>query len=345
VVVYVPTIKSVQETLAYVAIGMSFAVGRTFHHFLAGCVFVFFDHAYDIGDRVDIFNMSSTSATPVVVKRISLLYTVFRRLDNGTDLQISNERLQMQRIENVTRSGLNRQGLSLFVDFQTSFKDIMRLREELEKFLSENKRDYVHNTLVLSIISLHELNKMELRISFNHKSNWSDERLRGARSNRFYCALVAACRRIPLYKPDGATPTLGEDGKPMYTVMINDDKAKQKVSAELARRDELRWDHEKAEGESLYAAPEMTADMSEEQYIRKKAVSEGEAAKEAAEAAKLAVAREVEEAAFTSLSVLPNSTVTTTEAVSTGVELQDSVRGMTGLRMKSNTGADVMQYR
>ena len=79
-VLYVPTIKEIQQTVSFIAIGLSFAVGRTFNHFLSGVVFVFFDHPFDIGDRVEVWNFASTSSQSLVVKRQSLLYTVFRRV-------------------------------------------------------------------------------------------------------------------------------------------------------------------------------------------------------------------------------------------------------------------------
>lgn len=43
-VLYVPTIKDIQNTVSFLAIGLSFAAGRTIHKFLSGCVFVFFEH-------------------------------------------------------------------------------------------------------------------------------------------------------------------------------------------------------------------------------------------------------------------------------------------------------------
>ncbi|KAK1474842.1 hypothetical protein CCUS01_05468 [Colletotrichum cuscutae] len=242
-IAYVPAMKEIQSVLSSLAIGLSFAVGRTFHHLLVGIVFVFFDHPYDIGDVINVCNAGATTGIACTVKRQSLLYTVFRRLDNNCDLQISNEQLTQKRVENYTRSGINRQGLSLFVDFRTSFTDIMRLRGILEEFLAQNSRDYVPETLGLNVASLHELNKMELRIAFTHRNNWSDDKLRSQRSNRFHCALVSACRSIPLYKPGGMSPSSGENGNPMYTVQLDtSNELQENIKKEQARRHGLRWD-------------------------------------------------------------------------------------------------------
>lgn len=238
---YVPTIKDIQNTAGYLAIGLAFAVGRTVHKYLVGCIFVFFEHPFDIGDRVNIYNMTANISVSAIVTRQSILYTVFRRVDNGTDIQITNERLAMKRIENISRSGVNKQALTFNVDFKTTFRDIMFLRSELEAFLKENHRDY-QPTLGLSVVNLHDLEKLELSVSFTHKSNWSNERLRASRSSKFMCALVAATRKIPLYKPNASRPVLGEDARPMYTVMITDAEAAAKVAADKKKREEVRID-------------------------------------------------------------------------------------------------------
>jgi hypothetical protein len=68
-----------------------------------------------------------------------LLYTLFRRVDNGTDLQVTNERLILVRVENISRSGVNKQKISISVDFKTSFKDLMFLCSELKASSSKNR--------------------------------------------------------------------------------------------------------------------------------------------------------------------------------------------------------------
>jgi hypothetical protein len=262
VVTYVPAIKEIQAILQSLAIGLSFAIGRTFHHLITGIIFVFFDHPFDTGDVVHVSKAGVPSGPAFCVKRQSLLYTVFRRMDNNTDIQIANDQLSQRNIENYTRSGINRQGLSIFIDIRTSFKDLARLRKSLEAFLADNARDYVPTTLGFSVVSLHELNKMELKLAFTHRSNWSDDKLRAQRSNKFYCALVAACRSIPIWKPSGLLPKSGENGNPMYVASVGDTMAlSDNIQKEKARREGLRWDSEeklaKAEVEKQ-AVPEDT---------------------------------------------------------------------------------------
>ena len=323
-VAYVQTIKDIRDTIAYLAIGVGFAIGRTVNHYLQGCIFVFFDHPFDVGDRVNVYNMASTSSVSVVVIRQSLLYTLFRRVDNGTDLQINNERLISKRIENVSRSGFNRQKVTICVDFKTSFKDLMYLRAELEAFLKENSRDYAPN-LGLSIADIHELQKMELNVVFTHKSNWSDEKLRAARSSKFMCALVAAVRKVPLYKPGGSVATLGSEARPYFTANITSEEATEKQAAETKKRAAARIDAIKAEDEE-------TADEEARRKAEEKKIKD-EKAEEEEEKAKAALAK------------IPAPTgavpkLGDDEAKSTGVEALIS-QVETGLRAKyvSDSGA------
>jgi hypothetical protein len=91
------------------------------------------------------------------------------------------------------------------------------------------------------------MTKMELNFSFVHKSNWSDETLRAARSSKFHCALISIIRKIPLLKPGDAFTGLGQEGKPSYTVMITDTEAAAKRAADAKSRREKRMDFVKAD--------------------------------------------------------------------------------------------------
>ncbi|KAJ2978454.1 hypothetical protein NQ176_g3807 [Zarea fungicola] len=238
---YVPAIKAIQTVLSSLAIGLSFAVGRTINHLLTGIIFVFFDHPFDSGDIVRIRDKTDHGIV-CRVKRQSLIYTIFQRLDNNSDLQLSNDELLRKTIENYTRSDSNRQRIVMFIDFRTSFTDLDRLRVLLDEFVKANERDYVPGTLAVNVTSLHELNKMELAIAFTHRNNWSDDKLRSIRSNKFYCNLVATCRKIPLFKPGALLPAAGENGNPLYTTQLSPPEVAANIQMEKDRRQGLRWD-------------------------------------------------------------------------------------------------------
>ncbi|KAK0644083.1 hypothetical protein B0T16DRAFT_447842 [Cercophora newfieldiana] len=225
---WIPTLKDVQDTLKFFSLGLAFAIGRSVHHFLAGVVFILFDHPYDIGDRIELWSGQNNQSVGLFVERQSLLYTVFRRVDNWMELQVGNEFLQQCRIENVTRSGSNRQAVTMMVDIRTSFKDLTLLKTELEAFLKhpDNKRDFLPN-LALAITAVHELNKLELRLVFTHRTNWSIEPLRAARAMKVMTALVAAVRKIRILRPDAGP--LGQPGRPIFNVMLTEKEANERM--------------------------------------------------------------------------------------------------------------------
>jgi len=191
-----------RDAAGFAALGLTWGLGRSIYEFINGCIFIFFKHAYDVGDRVELYNVAATLSTPVVVKRISILFTVFKRVDNGKDLQMSNDRLNIKRIENISRSGANREEVAVYVDFNTTFTDIQNLKSEVTAFLTnrDNSRDYQPGCQV-RVTSICEMNKLEIKVGFTHKSNWSNEELRAARSSKFMCYLVAVIRRLQLAKP------------------------------------------------------------------------------------------------------------------------------------------------
>jgi len=52
---------------------------------LGSCIFLFVKHPYDVGDRVDI---TGPEKEQLIVEKISLLYTVFVRIDKMQVVQV-----------------------------------------------------------------------------------------------------------------------------------------------------------------------------------------------------------------------------------------------------------------
>jgi hypothetical protein len=261
---YVQFLQNLKDIFGFVGLGLSFTVGRIVNDFFQGANFIFFKHAYDIGDRIDLFNPQESLAVGVIVRKISLLYTVFERTDDGKEIQFSNERLALKRIENLTRSGLGKEKITIYVDVNTTFKDIEHMRDHLKAFLThpDNNRDY-RPDLAVRIKSLHELNKMELAIMFTHKSNWSNDALKGARSSRFYCALIEAIRATPINRPGPPPPKLGDEGKPQYMVVISDEEAAEKRATDALKTRQKRFDFS-TEDEQLDAGAKKEAELAKE---------------------------------------------------------------------------------
>lgn len=203
-------------------LSLSFVFAATAQELLGSCIFLFVKHPYDVGDRVDISGQS------LVVERISLLYTMFRRVNDHKKTQVPNIVLNSLWVDNVSRSNAMREQIDLFISFDTTFEDIELLRKEMQDFVlaKENSRDYQPEVEV-EVLDLAEMNKLKLKIEIRHKSNWSIESVRAARRSKFMCALVQALRKVPIYAPGGGGPSAGDKANPTYSVAISDAEARE----------------------------------------------------------------------------------------------------------------------
>ncbi|KAF2425283.1 hypothetical protein EJ08DRAFT_672152 [Tothia fuscella] len=208
-------------------LSLSFVFAATCQEVLGSCIFIFVKHPYDIGDRIDLSNDQLT------VEHISLLFTVFKRVNTGKMVQIPNIVLNNLWVENVSRSKAMREQISIFCNFETTIEDIEALRNEMTAFVTDakNSRDF-QPEIEIEVVGIAEMNKMELRIECKHKSNWANETIRAARRSKFMCALVLALRKVPIYGPGGGDAALGSLGQPTFSVSVSPENA-------LKQRDEF----------------------------------------------------------------------------------------------------------
>ncbi|KAL1836263.1 hypothetical protein VTJ49DRAFT_5380 [Mycothermus thermophilus] len=216
---FITTLTTAGTTL----LSLSFVFAVTTQEFLGSCIFLFVKHPYDVGDRVDI---TGPEKEQLIVEKISLLYTVFTRIDKMQVVQVPNIILNNQWIENVTRSKAMKETIDVNVAFDTSFEDIELLRQEMEKFVRapENSRDFQPD-LGISVGGVGDCDKLTLKIGIKHKSNWHNDAVRGARRSKFMCALALALRRVPIYGPGGGGDPLGHPANPTYSVAVSDEFA------------------------------------------------------------------------------------------------------------------------
>jgi small-conductance mechanosensitive channel len=201
-------------------LSLSFVFAATCQEVLGSCIFLFVKHPFDVGDRVDIGDRE------LVVERISLLFTVFRKVKDHKTTQVPNIVLNSNWIENITRSKAMREQMLMYVNFDTTLEDIQLLKNEMSAFVldKENNRDFQPD-VDIEVTGIAEMNKLELKIEIRHKSNWSNEAVRASRRSKFMCALVLALRKIPIYGPGAGDAVLGDVGKPTYSVTVSDEQA------------------------------------------------------------------------------------------------------------------------
>ncbi|CAD6503464.1 BgTH12-03128 [Blumeria graminis f. sp. triticale] len=226
---FVTTLATAGTTL----LSLSFVFAATTQEFLGSCIFLFVKHPYDVGDRCEINDIS------LVVEQISLLFTVFKRIDSMKMVQAPNIVLNTLWIENTSRSKAMKEQLELFISFDTSLEDIEILRTTMEAFVRhpDNSRDFQPD-VIIETTSVNSMDKLTLRAEVRHKSNWHNETVRAARRSKFMCALVLALRKIPIYGPGGVSDALGGPSNPGYTVAVTDDwaaEARRKAEDERER--------------------------------------------------------------------------------------------------------------
>ena len=235
-------------------LSLSFVFSATAQEFLGSCIFLFVKHPYDIGDRVDISDEQMT------VEHISLLFSVFKRVDTGRLVQVPHIILNTLWVQNVTRSGAMRERLPVHIDFGTSFEDIQLLKAELHNFVrdKENSRDFQPD-IDIEVIGINEMDKLELQVEIRHKSNWANETIRAARRSKFMCALVLALRKVPISSPSGGDAALGSKGQPTYSVSVSAPEAEKSRQAYLDKQDAGRLvpknklDSAKTQNQSSYS--------------------------------------------------------------------------------------------
>lgn len=204
---------------------------------------------YDVGDRVTI------SDTELIVTRISLMYSVFRRIDTNSTVQIPHNVANALWIENVSRSKAMKERLSLAVAATTSNEDIIALKGEITKFVNadDNRRDF-QPEFEVELRGIGDMKQLELRVEIKHKSNWANEAVRNLRRNKFMTELLAAARRIPLEPPGGSGAPLGDPSNPAYSVAVSDlegvaARERKRVSVEAKRLVPLGGRYEDLMGE------------------------------------------------------------------------------------------------
>ena len=145
-------------------LSLSFVFAATTQEVLGSCVFLFVKHPYDVGDRVDIDTKMLT------VEHISLLFTIFKRVDNHKTVQIPNIVLNQTWIENITRSKAMRERVLMYINFDTKLEDIHALKNEMQSFVldKENSRDF-QPEIDVEVTGIAEMNKLELQVEIRHK--------------------------------------------------------------------------------------------------------------------------------------------------------------------------------
>ncbi|KAI4761457.1 hypothetical protein E4T52_06394 [Aureobasidium sp. EXF-3400] len=201
----------------------SFAISGTVQEFLGSCIFLFVKHPYDVGDHVVINN------TNMAVEQISLMYSVFRQIDSGSIVQISNMVNNAAWIRNISRSKPMKESYDFAISAKTKFPAIENLKTELQAFVlaPENRRDF-QPAIDVELTSVGNLKELKLRVRICQKSNFANDSLYSRRRTKFMCALLSALRKHDIKSPGGGgPPPVGSWENPGYSVAVTDAEAQE----------------------------------------------------------------------------------------------------------------------
>lgn len=159
-----PTSTTTLVSAGTTLLSLSFVFAVSTQEVLGSCIFLFVKHPYDVLDRVDI------GEEQLIVEHISLLYTIFKKVNTHKLTQVPHIVLNSLWIQNVSRSKAMKEQLLMFIHFDTTLEDIQLLKNEMQAFVldKENCRDFQPD-IDVEVTGIHEMNKMELRFEIKHK--------------------------------------------------------------------------------------------------------------------------------------------------------------------------------
>lgn len=159
-----PNSTTTLVTAGTTLLSLSFVFATSTQEVLGSCIFLFVKHPFDVLDRVDIGD------DQLIVEHISLLYTIFKKVNTQKLTQVPNIVLNSLWIQNISRSRAMKEQLLMFIHFDTTLEDINLLKKEMQAFVlaKENNRDFQPD-IDVEVTGIHEMNKLELRVEIKHK--------------------------------------------------------------------------------------------------------------------------------------------------------------------------------
>lgn len=159
---------------------LGFLLQSTAKQCFESIVFVFVEHAYDVGDRVIV------DGEYLTVVAVEIFTTVFTRWD-GTAVYIPNSNLSSKNIYNIRRSGMQIDLIDLKLDAKTSVNEIWQLRDRLADFAESEPKNY-SGRVDVSGFSCEE-DECKLQLAVEYRTNFQDSAVRAYRKNMFMAAI------------------------------------------------------------------------------------------------------------------------------------------------------------
>lgn len=140
-------------------------------------VFLLIQHPFDCGDRINVDNEE------FLVLRIDLLYTTCTTI-NGKIKYLPNAALFLKNVENIRRSDLQAEDMLLIISVETTFVQILKVRDQLIDFAKQHDKDFTGCIYIKNYE--HAMgDTMKVIFTIEHTSNFQDIKPRLARRNAF----------------------------------------------------------------------------------------------------------------------------------------------------------------
>lgn len=140
-------------------------------------IFVFVEHAFDVGDRV------SVDGENMVVQNIEIFTTRFVRWD-GQIVYAPNSVLSGKYIFNVRRSGMQSEQVTAQISAKTTTDQLRQVLVQLKEKTHEETKDFTGFVDIVEFNVIDE-EKMEVKFTVQYKSNFQHQAQRNARKTKF----------------------------------------------------------------------------------------------------------------------------------------------------------------
>lgn len=156
-------------------LGFTFIFGGFAKAIFEDLVFLFITHPYDVGDDIMLNGEQST------VVNVDLLTSTFLRWD-GQLIFVPTQSLISKEILNIRRSGAQAECFDVSISSTTSVDKVAALRTNLQQQLKESKKDFTGKVVMIGFDV--DGDKMRLRLTVEHKTNFQDLETKAQRHNK-----------------------------------------------------------------------------------------------------------------------------------------------------------------
>lgn len=197
---------TIMATITTGLAGISFMLSSSARNVFESAAYICAIHPYDIGDRVYI-SLTPTAgptggivlpaggtlltAAPgsgtldnLLVTHVELLSTTFERWD-GAKVIVPNYILATKPLINVRRSGALYEVHNLQIAFDTDHKLFEQFKSDIREYLSLESKDYNPNYLLLTFDRIENVNRLQLALTVQHRTNWQDWEEQITRRSKF----------------------------------------------------------------------------------------------------------------------------------------------------------------